>query len=115
MKDQPDHIDEALLRKLDDEETKMLQATKNILMSSKKIATAILDAAKLHAESFNDVTSTHGIDVEDAVKLAFEKEGISQLSRIIYLALNTWWNDTIEWAERVLSVDSISTERLGGK
>ena len=38
--------------------------------------------------------------LEEACKEAAKEARVPELGRIVYLALNGWWNDSLDWAEQ---------------
>lgn len=82
---------------------------------AKILAKAVLDSVEMRESSYDllaseaaqeanpermlDYKQFYKVDLETAC-IKCSPEGTSKL---VYLALNGWWNDTIEWAKEVLS------------
>lgn len=49
-----------------------------------------------------DYSKFYRIGLEEACEQACDLFGMAGVGRVIYLALYGWWNDTREWAKRVL-------------
>lgn len=58
------------------------------------------DARK--TQDFPNYSEFYTKTLHEAIQIACEQEGVSDVEELIYLAMDTWWNDTIEWAEGVL-------------
>jgi len=77
----------------------------------KKIAQAILDAQRYREESWVDDPTTsishdggYRLGILECLKTACEKQNLSSnLYQLLYLAVEAWWNDTEEWATKVLA------------
>lgn len=101
-----------------------------------KMARAILEACKIHQESYDqaaadaaseaydtahrafcadpqnegkvyyglmpDYAKFYILDLDEACEQACAKFNMEGVGRVIYLALEAWWNDTTIWAEQVL-------------
>lgn len=84
------------------------------------LALAVLDAARLHEESYNvkaftaalreadesdrsyiDFSRYYRKSLEDCAEEAAIKHGLAGSGLLIYLALHGWWNDSLDWAEEV--------------
>jgi hypothetical protein len=53
-------------------------------------------------------TTVLSSDLEEFRKIldvVFTEHGIQQVARLVYLT-EAWWNDTVDWADRVLSEDT---------
>ena len=57
-----------------------------------------------------DYSQFYEVSVKEACAKACKSRGITEdLAQLIYLSLDGWWNDTIEWAEKVLGKKLIVT------
>ena len=71
--------------------------------SEKKIAHAILDAQKMHEESYIKETKQYRLAIEHCVEATCRNHGLSSnLWELLSLAIH-WWNDAQLWAEEILA------------
>lgn len=69
----------------------------------KKIAQAILDAQKMHEESYVEKSGNYKLDIEKCFMKTCEKHGLSpNLWLLLSLAMH-WCNDICDWADDVLA------------
>jgi len=79
------------------------------------VAKAVLLSMKIKEESYDhdkskdmahlpyaDFNSCYKLSTETACKEACKKLNIESISRLIYLAIDSWWNDCEEWANSTL-------------
>lgn len=62
-------------------------------MTVEEIKTQILAAATLHESSYDKELSQYTVELQEAC-LSLNPE----LGQLYFLALDSWWNDTIDWA-----------------
>jgi DNA-binding transcriptional ArsR family regulator len=79
-----------------------LQKLADVPISAREIAEAILEVDSLCSEE------PAAVDFKDLVSRVFEEKRIPQVTRLAYLALDRWYNDTVEWAEEVTGKDASS-------
>lgn len=62
------------------------------------LAIAILQAAKLHDDSWDRITCQHKITISNAAALVTSNKDRQQL---VYMLLAACWNDAISWALQI--------------
>jgi hypothetical protein len=65
---------------------------------------------KLVYPSCIDYSRFYKLDLQEACELAAKQHGCQDLGFLVYLALSSWWNDTTEWAVRILGVETAKTQ-----
>lgn len=65
------------------------------------------NADKVYYGYMPDYKQFYTTSLEDACELACDTLAMIGVGRVIYLALDGWWNDTIYWAQQVLDPTAV--------
>lgn len=77
------------------------------MMTEQEYATKVMEAAKLHEESYNAETG-YSIDIREAVERTFASES-PFIRRITYIAIFLGWNDILDAAKKALGIQENDT------
>ena len=90
-----------------------------------ELAKVILDAARIREESYDSESAEkasrkfvnfqdyYGKSIKQAVEEACIKNGIDlDMTQIVYLALDGWWNPAIDWAQDIIHKASLHKEKF---
>jgi hypothetical protein len=71
-------------------------------VSLQDLAKVILQAAKDREGSWNEKKGRYTLSLDICLRVACERQEVNvHFARLIYLAMDSWWNDTLDWAKEV--------------
>ena len=111
MSDDPANDDrnpahDRLVQTVEEARIEALQALADEPITARQIAEAILEVDRISGGQPGPFATYLGF--KDMVSRVFEEKRIPQVTRLAYLALDRWYNDTVEWAEEVTGKDASS-------
>ena len=76
----------------------------------KKIAQAIMDAQKMHQETYDEDKGEHTFDIMQCLAITCTKHGLSTNMPVLLDLTMHWWNDIQVWADDVTAGKNILAE-----